>query len=99
MEKKKSKEDLQFEKEMAIIKKGGRIPYSKEEIKELDDMSKAGNPLPDEKICFNCKYLAWSVGIDGGSSCHIRKDFKIPSIYSYTCDEFQYEILPEKKSE
>jgi hypothetical protein len=99
MEKKKSKEDLQFEKEMAIINKGDRIPYTKEEIKELDDMSKSGNPLPDEKVCFNCKNLAWSVGIGLGIRCHIRKGFKIPSINSYTCDEFQYEILPEKKRE
>jgi hypothetical protein len=46
MENKKSKEDIQFEKDMAIIKKGGRIPYTKEEIKELDDLSKSGNPQP-----------------------------------------------------
>ena len=49
MEKKKSKEDIQFEKDMAIIKKGGRVPYTKEEIKELDDMSKSGNPKKDTK--------------------------------------------------
>jgi hypothetical protein len=49
MEKKKSKEDIQFEKEMAIIKKGGRIPYTREEIKELDDMSKSGNPKTIKK--------------------------------------------------
>lgn len=48
MEKKKSKEDIQFEKEMAIVKKGGRIP----EYEELD-FSKSGNPKiqksPDKK--------------------------------------------------
>lgn len=44
MENKKSAREIQFEKEMAIIKKGGRVPYTKEEIKELDDMSKSGNP-------------------------------------------------------
>ena len=49
MEKKKSKEDIQFEKEMAIIKKGGRIPYTREEIKDLDDMSKSGNPKTIKK--------------------------------------------------
>ena len=44
MEKQKSERDIRFEKEMEIIRKGGRIPYTKEEIKELDDMSKSGNP-------------------------------------------------------
>lgn len=48
MENKKSKEDIQFEKDMAIIKKGGRVPYTKEEIKEIDDLSKSGNPKPQK---------------------------------------------------
>lgn len=43
MEKKKSKEDIQFEKEMAIVKKGGRIP----DYEELD-FSKSGNPKPQK---------------------------------------------------
>lgn len=46
MENKKTAREIQFEKEMSIIKKGGRIPYTKEEIKELDDLSKSGNPQP-----------------------------------------------------
>jgi hypothetical protein len=41
MEKKKSERDIQFEKEMAIIKKGGRVGG----YEELD-FSKSGNPLP-----------------------------------------------------
>ena len=44
MEKKKSKEDIQYEKDMKIISRGGRVPYTKEEIKDLDNMSKSGNP-------------------------------------------------------
>ena len=46
MENKKTAREIQFEKEMSIIKKGGRIPYTKEEIKEIDDLSKSGNPMP-----------------------------------------------------
>ena len=41
MENKKSKEDIQFEKDMEIIKKGGRTAT----YEELD-FSKSGNPLP-----------------------------------------------------
>jgi hypothetical protein len=41
MEKKKSKEDIQFEKDMEIIKKGVRTAT----YEELD-FSKSGNPLP-----------------------------------------------------
>jgi hypothetical protein len=40
-ENKKSKEDIQFEKDMEIIKKGGRTAT----YEELD-FSKSGNPLP-----------------------------------------------------
>ena len=49
MEKKKSKEDIQYEKDMKIISRGGRVPYTKEEIKDLDDMSKSGNPTKATK--------------------------------------------------
>jgi hypothetical protein len=41
MENKKSKEDIQFEKDMEIIKKGGRTAT----YEELD-FSKSGDPLP-----------------------------------------------------
>ncbi len=57
------------------------------------------NPKPDEKVYFNCKNLAWSVGIGLGIRCHTRKGFKIPGIKSYTCDKFQYEVEPVKKDE
>jgi hypothetical protein len=57
------------------------------------------NPKLDEKVCFNCKNLAWKIGIGLGISCHIRKGFKIPSIKSYTCEKFQYEVEPVKKVE
>ena len=45
MENKKSKEDIQFEKDMEIIKKGGRTAT----YEELD-FSKSGNPLPKKTL-------------------------------------------------
>jgi hypothetical protein len=57
------------------------------------------NPKPDEKVCFNCKFLIWSIGIGRGIRCSARDGFRMPSFKSYTCDNFQYETLPEKKRE
>ena len=52
--------------------------------------NKIENPLPDEKVCFNCEHLLWLVGIGQGLKCDLNKK-SIPSRY-YTCDKFQKRI-------
>lgn len=47
------------------------------------------NPKPDEKVCFNCKYMLWLVGIGQGVKCDLDKK-NIPSRL-HTCDKFEYE--------
>jgi len=54
--------------------------------------NKIENPKPDEKVCFNCKHMAWLVGVGQGVKCGITKK-NIPSRF-YTCDKF--EVIKKK---
>lgn len=54
------------------------------------------NISPEEKVCFNCKHLAWMVGIGQGLKCsNPKKETKYESIPNerHTCELF------EKRSE
>ncbi len=36
------------------------------------------NPKPEEKVCFNCKYMLWMVGVGQGVKCELdKKDIDI----------------------
>ncbi len=48
------------------------------------------NPKPEEKVCFNCKYMLWMVGFGQGVKCELDKK-NIPSRF-YSCDRFEYKI-------
>jgi hypothetical protein len=48
------------------------------------------NPKPEEKVCFNCKYMLWMVGVGQGVKCELDKK-DIPSRF-YSCDRFEYKI-------
>jgi hypothetical protein len=47
---------------------------------------------PDEKVCYNCKYLAWLIGVGQGLRCsHPLKEPKnqlVPS-RTHTCELFE----------
>jgi hypothetical protein len=43
---------------------------------------------PDEKVCFNCKYMLWLVGLGLGLKCNLDKS-KIPNRY-HTCSKFDF---------
>lgn len=45
------------------------------------------NPLPDEKVCFNCTNMLWMVGIGQGVKCRLTKE-DIPH-RQHTCDKFE----------
>ena len=55
------------------------------------DLSKVelplGNPLKDEKVCFNCANMLWMVGIGQGVKCSFTMQ-NIPNRY-HTCDKFE----------
>ena len=47
---------------------------------------------PDEKVCYNCKYLLWMVGIGQGLRCgNPTKEIKNQLVKSskHTCDLFE----------
>lgn len=46
------------------------------------------NPKPEEKVCFNCKYMLWLVGVGQGVKCDLDKK-NIPSRF-YSCENFEY---------
>jgi hypothetical protein len=48
------------------------------------------NPKPEEKVCFNCKYMLWMVGVGQGVKCELDKK-NIPSRF-YSCEKFEYKI-------
>lgn len=52
------------------------------------------NPKPEEKVCFNCKYMLWLVGVGQGVKCELDKK-NIPSRF-HSCEKFEYKI---KKNE
>ncbi len=45
------------------------------------------NPKPNEKVCFNCKHIAWLVGVGQGIKCALDRK-NIPS-KRHTCDKFE----------
>lgn len=53
---------------------------------------------PNDKVCFNCKYFAWLVGIGQGIRCFhplkIENGKMRPVLPSkiYTCELFEYKI-------
>lgn len=55
------------------------------------DLSKgefpSGNPLKDEKVCFNCANMLWMVGIGQGVKCSLTMQ-NIPNRF-HTCDKFE----------
>jgi hypothetical protein len=48
------------------------------------------NPKPEEKVCFNCKYMLWLVGVGQGVKCELDKK-NIPS-RMHSCEKFEYKI-------
>jgi hypothetical protein len=55
--------------------------------------SKIGSDIqPDEKVCYNCEYLAWMIGIGQGLRCsNPKKEKKLEPIPSskHTCELFK----------
>jgi hypothetical protein len=54
------------------------------------------NPAPSERVCYNCRYMLWMVGIGLGVQCaHIANKpldkpyFPIPSRW-YSCEYFKF---------
>jgi hypothetical protein len=47
-----------------------------------------GNPLPDEKVCFNCTNMLWMVGIGQGLKCSLT----MGNIENrrHTCEKFEF---------
>jgi hypothetical protein len=45
---------------------------------------------PTDKVCYNCKYLLWMVGIGAGLRCgyNMKNTLKIPSS-KHTCHKFK----------
>jgi len=56
----------------------------------MNNVNKIEKPNADEKVCFNCKYMLWLVGVGQGLKCEIDKK-AIPSRF-YTCDKFEFKI-------
>lgn len=54
----------------------------------MKNSQKIKNPLPDEKVCFNCKNMLWMVGIGQGVKCILDKK-DIPNRY-HTCEKFGF---------
>jgi hypothetical protein len=61
--------------------------------------TKLGSDItPDEKVCYNCKHLAWMIGIGQGLRCiHPKKGNSemIPSS-KHTCELFEKNPKLEK---
>jgi hypothetical protein len=51
-----------------------------------------GDIKPSEKVCYNCKYLAWMIGVGQGLRCshHDNQDKlqMIPNM-KHTCEKFE----------
>jgi hypothetical protein len=59
------------------------------------------NPEPHEKVCYNCKYMLWMVGIGLGVRCgyeyYLKEDkhLEIPKIIphlKHTCNKFEFKV-------
>lgn len=50
-------------------------------------------PAPEEKVCYNCKHLAWMIGIGLGLRCmHNHDPFKSPPMVpsmKHMCENFK----------
>jgi hypothetical protein len=58
------------------------------------------NIKPEEKVCYNCKHLAWAIGVGQGLRCiHPKKEIKLEMIPNrrHTCEQF--EINPKVKKD
>jgi len=44
---------------------------------------------PDEKVCFNCQHIAWTIGVGQGLRCshpkRLNENYSIPN-RRHTCD-------------
>lgn len=58
------------------------------------------NIKPEEKVCYNCKYLVWSIGVGQGLRCgndNKEKKYEMISNSRHTCELF--EINPKVKKD
>lgn len=62
---------------------------SNEKKSEKSNASNFLNPLPDEKVCFNCKHMLWMVGLGLGLKCGLTKH-NIEH-RRHTCNNFEFE--------
>ncbi len=46
-----------------------------EEIHKCDER---GDPLPEVRCCYNCRYLVWAVGVGLGLRCSVEEGEGIP---------------------
>jgi hypothetical protein len=49
-------------------------------------------PNSKEKVCYNCNYISWLIGVGQGlRCCNPKKEIKLEPILSrfYTCDLFE----------
>jgi hypothetical protein len=55
-------------------------------------MSRNDDPKPEEKVCYNCRYMSWSVGVGMGIRCgHTNQwGLKIPGRF-HSCDFFEFQ--------
>jgi hypothetical protein len=58
----------------------------------------------EERVCYNCQYIAWAIGVGQGLKCcnpkKINEDNSIPN-KRHTCELFRYRDTlgePEKRS-
>jgi hypothetical protein len=58
--------------------------------------------LPEDKVCYNCKHLAWMIGIGQGLRCindkKEKKNEMVPSS-RYTCELFETNLKLKKDNE
>jgi hypothetical protein len=47
-----------------------------------------GNPMPDEKVCYNCTHMMWMVGLGLGLECRLTRN-NIEN-RRHTCDQFDF---------
>ena len=56
--------------------------------------NKIGSDIgPEDKVCYNCRHLAWMIGIGQGLKCsNQKKEKKFESIPSskHTCELFEF---------
>jgi len=58
---------------------------------------------PTDKICYNCKYLAWLIGVGQGLRCghpDNRQDGNNPPLVPgrfHTCNLFEFKVGPKSK--